>query len=876
MPGSTSRPTRPPPPVDSSAAVAEALHFDGFSILPGQRRLLVAGEPAKLGARAFDVLMALASCRDRVVSKDELFDRVWAGAVVEDNNLTVHVSQLRKLCGPAAIATVPGRGYQFTAPAPGLPAPAAAAASALAEPAPPAPPAPVAGGNLPAVLPALLGRDAEQAELARLLADARWVTITGAAGMGKTRLAEVVGRGFASSGGVWLVELASLSDPRFVPQAVAQALGAALVDAVHVDDALVSALHGVPALLILDNCEHLTDAVGALCTKLLARLPLLRVLVTSQELLRCEGEAVYRLGPLSLPAGDSLAEVQASGAVGLLVTRVRAQSRQFMLTADNCADAAALCRQVDGLPLAIELLAGRVPMLGLAGVRARMGEMLRLLTGDARVRLRRHQTLRAALDWSYQLLSPPEQRLLRRLGSFAGTFSMRSVQLIGSDADAAAATAGPVSGDDAWQALDTLALLIDKSLVQVRGDDPPRYALLETTRSYAMEQLAAAGETAQALAGHAHATQAVCAQATRERDTEAIWHEVANVRAAFDWALRQGAHKVAIGLACDSAVVLGLGGLVGEVIERLAAVEPFIDDSLPLHQAAQYWQWLGRFGSDGRLPAGRCIRALEKAEALFRQLGNHRHVHACLRMRGEALLDLGDMAAAGEAIAQARALESQGQPLADRMRRQRLEGLVLDARGQHAAAVKALEQALALAQLAGIHRYVVTITQDIGQSLLNGGDAEAAAQRFSQVLDDRQTEVATALAVAYARMGLATALLAQGELARAGRAAQEAIPTLRSCGILLAHSECLAWLLAALGQLTAADGVLRTADAFRRFSQTARTATDIRAHNAARALLGAPDLPAPPDGPGDMADADAEAELARIVVRALADGLSAH
>ena len=191
-------------------------------------------------------------------------------------------------------------------------------------------------------------------------------------------------------------------------------------------------------------------------------------------------------------------------------------------------------------------------------------------------------------------------------------------------------------------------------------------------------------------------------------------------------------------------------------------------------------------------------------------------------------------------------------------------------------AVKALEQALALAQLAGIHRYVVTITQDIGQSLLNGGDAEAAAQRFSQVLDDRQTEVATALAVAYARMGLATALLAQGELARAGRAAQEAIPTLRSCGILLAHSECLAWLLAALGQLTAADGVLRTADAFRRFSQTARTATDIRAHNAARALLGAPDLPAPPDGPGDMADADAEAELARIVVRALADGLSAH
>ena len=904
---------------DAGPRASDALHFDGFTILPGQRRLLVGGEPVKLGARAFDLLMALVGNRDRVVSKGELLDGVWDGLVVEESNLPVHVSQLRKLCGAGAIATVPGRGYQFTAPSVGAPQqthspPLDSPRQEGREPQLAAPPP---GGNLPAALPLLIGRDTELAELAQLLSEERWVTVTGAGGMGKTRLAEAVGSANSAHAAVWWVELASVSDARFVPNAVAQTLGATLVDAEHVLEALLAVLHGSPVLLILDNCEHLTDAVGELCVALLARLPLLRVLVTSQELLRRQGESVFKLGPLSLPEGDGLAAAQASGAVSLLCARVRAQSRQFALTPDNMADAATLCRQVDGLPLAIELLAGRVPLLGLAGVRAHMGEMLRLLTGDARVRLRRHQTLRAALDWSYQLLSAPEQRLLRRLGSFAGSFSLQGVRLIGGETDAAlqapsetqhsaatgaetgAALGAPperrATGDDAaaeeWQVLDTLASLIDKSLVQLRGQDQPRYVLLETTRSYALEQLAAAGETEDVLARHARATRDVCTLATRQRETEAIWHEIANVRAAFAWAMRHGESMLAVSLAIDSSVVFALGGLVGEVLERLVAVEPFVDDSLPLPQAAQYWQWLGRFGNDGRLPASRCIHALETAEKLFRQLRNHRHVHACLRMRAEALLDQGDMHAASEAIDLARQLEAQGHPLADRMRRLRIEGMILDASGQHPAAVKVLEQALALARMADIHRYVATLTQDIGQSLLNQGDAVAAERRFLAVLEDRRHDVSVALAGAYARIGLTTALLMQGQLASARLAAIEAIPPLRSCGILLAQTECLAWLLAALGHLSAADDMLRTADTFRRFSQTARTPIDIRAYLAARALLlpagragntatepyeagiqpvAAAEADASADTSADTS-ADAETEVAQIVLRALAD-----
>ena len=804
------------------------LHFDGFVVLPTERRLLVKGEPAKIGARAFDLLLTLIAARDRVVGKDELLERVWPGLVVEENNLSVHVSQLRKLCGLRAIATVPGRGYQFTAASVDAGQSRRRADLGHEREMASSAPEPQVGlrGNVPAALQPLIGRELELTELQQMLQAHRWVTVTGAGGMGKTRLAEAAGQGLAAEGLVWMVELASVSDFRFVPNTVAQVLGATIVDTEHPLDAIVATLQDQAALLILDNCEHLISAVGDLCSNLLRELPLLRVLVTSQELLRGGDEAVFKLGPLTLPDMCNLTEALEAGSVRLLRARARALSRQFDITTDNLGDAAVICHQLDGLPLAIELAAGRIPLLGLSGVRARLGELFRLLTGDARVRLRRHQTLRAALDWSYQLLQPPEQALLRRLGVFSGSFSVEGVRAIADDLNA-----------DEWDVLDTLASLIDKSMVQVKGLDRPRYLMLETTRAYALEQLAACEETHDALARHARATRQVCSLATRQRDTPAIWDEISNIRAAFSWAMGNGETELAVALANDSSVVLALGGLVGEVVQRLVEVEPRVTAGLPRPMAAQYWQWLGRFGNDGRLPAQRCIAALQTAESMFRELCNDRHVHACLRMRAEALVEQGDLGAARQAIDCARQLETAHSPLADRMRRLRIEAKILEGDGEFDQAVKRLEQALDMARLADIHRYVATLTQDIGQCLLQADDALGAEQRFRAVLGDPRRDLSKALAVAYARMGLATALLAQGRLGLARSAALEAVPLLRSCGILLAHSEVFAWLLAALGQAHCADVLLRTADSFRSFSQTLRGPMQARAHQAALTLL---------------------------------------
>jgi predicted ATPase/DNA-binding winged helix-turn-helix (wHTH) protein len=821
----------PSPKTGAAAATApaslgvDALHFEGFTILRKERRLLVGGKVAKIGARAFDLLLTLVSARDRVVGKDELLERVWPGLVVEENNLSVHVSQLRKLCGPRAISTVPGRGYQFTAASIyGAAEPRHVVAQDTTEL--PAGSRGTPQGNMPAHLPALIGREAELRDVLQMLQAHRWVTITGAGGMGKTRLAEAAGQAMAEQMPTWIVELAAVSDPRFVTNAIAQVLGVAIVDTERPLDAISMVLHGQPTLLMLDNCEHLMPAVTVMCDQLMRQLPLLRVLVTSQELLRGADEAVFKLGPLGLPDASNLAAAMEVGSVRLLRERVQALSRHFEITRDNIGDAVTICQQLDGLPLAIELAAGRVPMLGLSGVRARLGALFRLLTGDARVRLRRHQTLRAALDWSYQLLLPEEQVLLRRLGVFAGSFSADGVRQLASDLYA-----------DEWDVLDTLGSLIDKSMVQVKGTEQPRYQMLETARAYALEQLANSEETHDALSRHARATREVCARAIRRRDTAAIWEEIPNIRAAFSWAMRSGEAELAVGLVNDSSVVLALGGLVGEVVQRLVEVEPCVSDNLPRPLAAQYWQWLGRFGNDGRLPAHRCVMALQTAEAMYRELCNDRHVHACLRMRAEALVEQGDLAGAKEALDCARRLEQRNCAPADRMRRLRIEAKVLDSEGEVGPAIDRLEEALAMARQADIHRYIVTLTQDIGQVLMNAGDWSGAATRFRAVLDDQGSDLSVVLAVAYARMGLASALLAQGDVPAARAAALEAVPLLRSCGILLAHAEAFAWLLAALGHFACAATLVRTADSFRAYSQTARGPSQTRAWTAACALL---------------------------------------
>ncbi len=811
-----------------------SLHFHDFSIHPGQRRVTVHDKTVKLSGRAFDVLMVLVNGRDRVIRKDELLDAVWPGVVVEENNLQVQISSLRKHLGATAIATVPGRGYQFTAssvdPANAGGAVAAAADFTLEHDHQ----RDERAGNIPLMLPPLYGRETEMDEVCDLLARARLLTITGAGGIGKTRVALAAGHRIApqETHGVWMVELAPLSDPRMVVSEIAQTMGVSLNSGEPQTQLLIDALAGQKLMLILDNCEHLLEAVADVASELLAQLPLLRILVTSQELLKLENERVFRLNPLSLPHTVDPADLQASGAIQLLVARVQAVQRQFQLSALTTPAAVDICRHLDGVPLAIELASARIPMLGITGVRDRLDELFRLLTGDARVRLRRHQTLRATLDWSYQLLDAREQALLCRLGVFAGGFSIEGAQLIANDLF-----------DDDWQTLETLAALVDKSLIQVNALPIPRYSLLETTRAYAMEQLALQARTDVGLARHARTTRIVCERAAKRRDMDLIWQEMANVRAAFNWAIKSPQdNETAVALATVSSVVLAVGGLVGEALDRLLKVEPLVGPALPLELAAQYWQWLGRCGIDGRLPTSKCLAAFEKAEALFRGLSNRRHVHACMRMRAEALLELGDLGAARHALNDAHALEHSGWAVADRMRRLRVQGLVHAAAGEYTEGLELVGKALDLALSNDIDRYAMTLANDQASIRLNMGDAAAAEAGFRSLIAQGGRGPEQGLTLGYARIRLAVALLMQGKIDDCYAVALDSVQALQRSGILIARGDLFAWILTARGHHVDACAVLGAAQAFRDQRQLEADATERRARTEAlRAIAGALD-----------------------------------
>ena len=385
--------------------------FGHCVIQASARQLLVDGKPVRLGARAFDVLTALVERRNQVVSKNELLDIVWPGLVVEENNLQVQVSTLRKLLGPQTIVTIPGRGYQFFSAALDsrqalVPTLAAVAASAPT----------LSLGHLPAQLPPLLGRDTELAALALLLQGnhaQRLITITGAGGMGKTRLAQAAALAAHQDkanypDGVWWVEFAPVSDCHLLLGSIARQLSMVL-DPDATAEQLAARIADRQMLIVLDNCEHLIGHIAALAATLLRAVPQLTLLATSQESLKLPDEQVLRLGTLTLPldgALDSRAPSETSeagelsderfGALAMFTARARAATPQFVLNDDNRAAVIEICRRLDGIPLAIEFAAARLPLLGIEGVRLRLDDRFRLLTGGARLAPQRYRLLESA------------------------------------------------------------------------------------------------------------------------------------------------------------------------------------------------------------------------------------------------------------------------------------------------------------------------------------------------------------------------------------------------------------------------------------------------------------------------------------------------
>ena len=500
--------------------------FGRYRMFPALRLLLRGGRKIDLGARAFGVQWTLLEADGKLVSKDELIDKVWAGVVVEENNLQAQMSAIRRALGPdrAMISTEFGRGYRLSTAGHA----SASLGGVSAEP--------IAPPDLPYPVTALLGRASELDDVERLIAESRLVTIAGPGGIGKTRLAIEVGRRLRAvfADGVYLAEMAKIAESDLVWPAIETSLpapspGAGPIGRVH------ATLRDKHLLLIIDNCEHLAEPIAEAVEAVLQSARNLHILVTAQEPLGAEGEHVYRLSPLAVPPADiqSAEAAIAHGAVQLFVERASASVPQFDFGDAVVGDVSAICRRLDGMPLALELAAARVPTLGIQGVLAGLIDRFQLLTAGRRTGLPRHRTLRATVDWSHNLLDDEERSLFRRLAVFAAEFT----------ADAARYVGAP-EHDEPWQAIDLLSNLVAKSLLQSDlSGSVPRYRFLETIRFYALEKLADSGEVTPTAKRHAEFFARAAKQAAVDwkQLPTGDWRrtyqaDIDDIRGALDWA----------------------------------------------------------------------------------------------------------------------------------------------------------------------------------------------------------------------------------------------------------------------------------------------------------------------------------------------------
>jgi predicted ATPase/DNA-binding winged helix-turn-helix (wHTH) protein len=524
------------------------LQFGPFELSIGERVLRREGVVLPLGGRALDILIYLAERPGEVIAKQELIDRVWSDVNVEEGSIRVHVAAIRKALrdgqfGNRYIANIKGRGYSFV----GIIVPFAESTEGSKN-------GSGRQGRLPARPLAMIGREAVISEVSDKIRDERFVTLLGPGGIGKTTIALAVGRAVAGEfgGKVHFVDLESLTDPRHVAGAVATSLGLELKSK-DFGLELVDLVRSQKHLIIFDSCEHVIEAVASLAEQLYQQTEATHVLTTSRELLKVEGEHCCRVLPLDYPPDGSEQTANAVlryPAAQLFVQRVAARAGSFALTDEEAPFVARLCRTLDGIPLAIELAAGQAAALGIENTVARLVSRLELLRLSHRTAVPRHRTLKATLDWSYDLLSDPERIVFRRVAPFVGDFTLEGARSV----------AGEL-GVGTEEIFDAVAGLVEKSLMATRIDESQaQYRLLDTTRAYALEKLEEHAEAdvvlrrhAEYVAGSLESQQAALLALLKTESASTHSGQLRNIRAALEWSFGpNGDDKIATRLAAAS------------------------------------------------------------------------------------------------------------------------------------------------------------------------------------------------------------------------------------------------------------------------------------------------------------------------------------
>ncbi len=662
--------------------------FGPFHLSAAAKLLDKDGVPVHLGGRALSLLIALVDSAGQIVSKKDLMARVWPDVVVDEGSLRVHMVAIRKALGDGQagvryVTNITSQGYCFVAPVtrlqPAIPEEVAATLSDSAT-------------GLPAPPLRMVGRETTVPLIHAELLRKRFVTVVATGGMGKTTVAAAVAHAMLPGfeGAVRFVDLAAVSDDTYVAGMLAATLGLAHSDATS---GIVNFLRDKRMLIVLDSCEHVIGAVAELAERIFREAPEVHILATSREALRVVGEQVHQLLPLDCPPDhDALTaeEAMASGAVQLFVDRAAAGANRFELSDADAPTVARICRELDGIALAVELAAGRLDAYGVEGIAALLNKRITVLWHGRRTAVPRHQTMSAALDWSYNLLPDVERAVLRRLSVFVGPFPLEAARFV----------AGLGETSDA-QVVEAVASLVAKSLLAGEsGGKAMRYRMLDSTRVYTLRKLVECGESLAVASRHAshycgvlERTPLPASGADRLAQQAEI---LGNIRAALDWSLADGGDvQAGTALAAAAAPLLLEISLLSECRAWMEkALAGLVDDMRGTRREMELQASLGQSlmftGSNGEAATRAFSRSLEIAEALddlpfrFRLLGGLGALQGRMGdFRGSLAL-----ARQAESVAQ-----QMGDPVAQAMADAML-GVALDLNGDIAEAEKRCETAL--------------------------------------------------------------------------------------------------------------------------------------------------------------------------------------